>query len=58
MSGGEGRIIGTLIGALLVAVLRNGLNLLNVSAYSTQIAIGIVIILAVMMDTLRNREKK
>lgn len=58
MSGGEGRIIGTLIGALLVAVLRNGLNLLNVSAYSTQIVIGLVIVLAVMMDTLRNREKK
>jgi ribose/xylose/arabinose/galactoside ABC-type transport system permease subunit len=58
MSGGEGRLIGTLIGALFMAVLRNGLNLLDVSPYATQLVIGLVIILAVMMDRLRNRGRR
>lgn len=57
MSGGEGKIIGTLIGAVFITVLRNGLNLLNVSSYIQQMVIGVVIILAVMLDTLRDRNK-
>lgn len=43
LSGGEGSLIGTFIGALIIGVLRNGLNLLNISAYWQQIAIGFVI---------------
>jgi ribose/xylose/arabinose/galactoside ABC-type transport system permease subunit len=53
MNGGEGKIIGTLVGALFIAVLRNGLNLLNVSSYSTEIFVGVLIVVAVMMDTIR-----
>ncbi|MGI6169791.1 MAG: ABC transporter permease [Christensenellales bacterium] len=53
MSGGEGRIQGTFIGALIISVLRNGLNLLNVSSYWQQIAIGLVIVVSVLADTLR-----
>ena len=48
--GGEGKIFGSLIGALIIGVLRNGLNLLNVSSYIQQIVIGFVIIFAVMLD--------
>jgi len=51
--GGRGTVIGTLIGALLIGVLRNGLNLLNVESYVQQVIVGIVILLAVMMDRLR-----
>lgn len=51
--GGEGGIIGTIIGALLISTLRNGLNLLNVQAYYQQLAIGLVIILAVALDRFR-----
>jgi ribose transport system permease protein len=51
--GGEGTIIGTIIGALLMAVIRNGLTLMHVTAFYQQIVIGIVIILAVLIDRLR-----
>jgi ribose transport system permease protein len=48
--GGEGTVLGTLIGALIMAVLRNGLNLLGVSSFIQQIVIGSVIIVAVLID--------
>ncbi|HSL00175.1 MAG TPA: ABC transporter permease [Rubrobacteraceae bacterium] len=57
LSGGTGTASGTLIGALILGVLRNGLNLLNVSAFWQQVVIGVVIALAVMTDTLRRRRK-
>jgi ribose transport system permease protein len=54
--GGSGSVTGTLIGALIMSVLRNGLNLLGVSSYVQQIAIGAVIIVAVLVDmALRRR---
>jgi ribose/xylose/arabinose/galactoside ABC-type transport system permease subunit len=56
LSGGVGSASGTLIGALILGVLRNGLNLLNVSAFWQQVVIGAVIALAVMTDTLRRRK--
>jgi len=56
LMGGEGTILGTLVGALIMGVLRNGLNLLNVSSFIQQIVIGSVIILAVLVDmTLKRR---
>lgn len=56
LSGGVGSAWGTLIGAFILGVLRNGLNLLNVSAFWQQVVIGAVIALAVMTDTLRRRK--
>ncbi|GGP93612.1 ABC transporter permease [Streptosporangium pseudovulgare] len=55
LSGGKGRAFGTFVGALILAVLRNGLNLLSVSAFWQQVVIGVVIALAVLSDTLRRR---
>lgn len=55
LSGGEGKLSGTIIGALIIAVLNNGLNLLNVSSYIQQIVIGLVIILAVTFDRIRSK---
>ena len=52
---GKGRAFGTFVGALVLAVIRNGLNLLNVSSFWQQVVIGIVIALAVLTDTLRRR---
>jgi len=56
--GGVGSVWGTLIGALIMGVLRNGLNLLNVSAYWQTVVIGAVIVAAVWIDMLRQRAMK
>lgn len=50
LSGGVGTIGGTVIGALIIGVLSNGLDILGVSAYYQQIAKGLIIIAAVLMD--------
>lgn len=55
LAGGEGSIIGVIIGAALMGVLRNGFVLLGISAYWQTVTIGLVIILAVSMDSLRRR---
>ncbi len=57
LSGGAGSIVGTFIGAMLIAVLRNGLNLLNVNSYIQQVIVGVVILLAVMLDQIRRRRR-
>jgi len=55
LMGGEGTIIGTLIGALIIGVLNNGLTLMNIPDEIKQIIIGAVIIIAVMLDRLRRK---
>ena len=55
--GGEGSLGGTLIGALIMGVLRNGLNLLSVSSFMQQIVIGLVIVGAVLIDTTLKARK-
>ncbi|RPJ59152.1 MAG: ribose ABC transporter permease [Acidobacteria bacterium] len=57
LMGGEGRVVGTLVGALIMGVLRNGLNLLGVSSFLQQIVIGSVIIVAVLIDMALKRQK-
>ena len=53
--GGEGNIIGTLIGALLVTTIRNGLNILGVNAFWQYVVNGLIIILAVAVDQVRRK---
>ncbi|MES2176581.1 MAG: ABC transporter permease [Gemmatimonadota bacterium] len=55
--GGVGSVFGTLIGALIMSVLRNGLNLLGVSSYLQQVAIGVVIVVAVLVDIGVRRQR-
>lgn len=55
--GGEGTILGVLIGAVIMQVLRNGLVLTGVSAYWLQAVQGLVIVLAIMFDQLRKRRR-
>ena len=56
LSGGQGKIVGTLVGALMLGILRNGLTILNVSSYFQQIIIGAVIIIAVFADKLKDKK--
>jgi len=58
LMGGEGTLGGTLVGALIMGVLRNGLNLLGVSSFLQQIVIGGVIVVAVLLDTVLKRKHR
>ena len=53
MSGGRGKIYGTFIGVLIIAVLNNGLNILGVSSYYQDVIKGLVILVAVLSDRKR-----
>ncbi len=51
--GGAGTVLGTMIGAVLIAVVSNGMNVINVQSYWQSLVIGIIILLGVSFDTLR-----
>jgi ribose transport system permease protein len=50
LSGGQGHIFGTLIGALIIAVIQNGMNLMGLESYTQKIVLGTIILLAVILD--------
>jgi ribose transport system permease protein len=55
LMGGVGTIPGTILGVLIIGVIRNGLNLLGVSSFWQMVAIGVIIICAVLVDEIRRR---
>lgn len=55
MAGGKGKIVGTLIGAMLIGIISNGMNLLGLSSYLQDIAKGIIILAAVYLDAVSSR---
>jgi ribose transport system permease protein len=55
LSGGQGTVIGTIVGALIMGVLANGANLLGISSFAQQVVIGAVIVLAVTFDEFQRR---
>ncbi len=57
MSGGEGKIVGTFLGALMMAIIKNGMIQLGVGTYPQQVIIGCIIILVVLMDMLNRNQK-
>ena len=56
LAGGVGRVSGTLIGALLIGVMNNGLDLMGVESYYQQVIKGILIVAAVMLDQSKNKQ--
>jgi putative xylitol transport system permease protein len=56
LAGGVGRVTGTLIGALLIGVMNNGLDLLGVESYYQQVIKGVLIVAAVMLDQSKNKQ--
>ena len=56
LSGGEGKIGGTLIGAFTIAVIANGMNLFNVEGKVQLVVLGLVILGATLLDKLRHRQ--
>jgi ribose transport system permease protein len=55
LMGGQGKIFGTLIGAFIIAVIKNGMNLTDVDPFNQKIVLGAVLTLAVLIDTLKRR---
>jgi ribose transport system permease protein len=55
LAGGEGKVLGTLIGAFIVAVIQNGMNLTGVESYTQKVVLGLVILGAVLLDRLKRR---
>ena len=53
LSGGKGSLLGTFLGVLLIGILGNSLNLLGVSSYYQQVTKGVIIVLAVLIDSIR-----
>lgn len=58
MVGGEGTVTGTIIGALIIGVINNGLNLLNVSSYYQQFIKGVIIVVAVLADNYARKKQQ
>jgi len=58
LSGGEGRMLGTLIGAFIIAVIQNGMNLMGIESYTQKVVLGAVILGAVCLDKLKQRDGK
>ena len=58
MSGGEGNILGVLVGATIMGVLRNAFVLLAISGYAQIVTLGVVVILAVAIDSLRRKNRR
>lgn len=57
MAGGAGSIVGAVIGAALIGVIQNGIVLLSINTYAQQVIIGMVILVAISLDTLRKKHR-
>ena len=55
LSGGRGKVFGTLIGAFIIAVIQNGMNLTGVQSYTQKVVLGLVLLIAVLLDMLKKR---
>lgn len=55
LNGGRGRMAGTLTGALIIAVIQNGMNLANIESYTQKVVLGVIVLAAVVVDRVKRR---
>ena len=55
LTGGRGKVFGTLIGAFIIAVIQNGMNLTGVQSYTQKVVLGIVLLSAVLLDMIKKK---
>jgi ribose transport system permease protein len=58
LSGGQGKMLGTLTGAFTIAVIQNGMNLTSIESYTQKVVLGLVILGAVLIDRMRGYSGK
>ena len=58
LAGGRGSVARAMFGVAIIAVINNGMNLLNISAYWQKVVIGAIILLAVVLDMFQQRREK
>ncbi|HEX4150267.1 MAG TPA: ABC transporter permease [Pirellulales bacterium] len=58
LAGGEGRMLGTLVGAFIIAVIQNGMNLTGIESDTQKIVLGAAILAAVLLDRLKQRQRR
>ena len=58
LAGGRGKVFGTLIGAFIIAVIQNGMNLTGVQSYTQKVVLGLVLLTAVLLDMIKKRKLK
>ncbi len=57
LNGGKGNVLGTVVGAMLMAVISNGLNIIEVDPYWQDIVIGLIIVIAVILSNFRSTDR-
>ncbi|MEX2316928.1 MAG: ABC transporter permease [Pirellulales bacterium] len=57
LAGGSGHVLGTLIGAFIISVIQNGMNILGIESYMQQVVLGAVILAAVLLDKVRSNSE-
>ncbi|EFA46841.1 conserved domain protein [Yersinia pestis KIM D27] len=57
LAGGHGNVVNTIIGVFILSIISNLMNLMNISGYNQQVVKGVIIIIAVMVQSLKSRSK-
>ncbi len=57
LAGGRGNVINTIFGVLILSIISNLMNLMNISGYNQQVVKGVIIIIAVMLESLKTRKR-
>lgn len=57
LAGGRGNVVNTIVGVMILSIISNLMNLMNISGYNQQVVKGLIIIAAVMLESLKSRQR-